>query len=259
MIGQGGDEELVEAILGTQFGASFDNEDFWGTVVHFFATNPMLDPTYVGPIIDYLDHRKYRPQELVQPGGFVEIAPPPVPNLSMKSRSVPKLLDQVEAWHRHLNNEGKATAEQWTKSKVEDFGLVEKDTENGGELVWIITELLTKKELRTEGRELHHCVSAYADKCKTGQTSIWSLQVKTGLGEVIRLVTIALNPRTRNITQVRSRHNLKPVQTAAGDSFSPRVDERFAWFLNRGKDMLRAWVQQEQFRHRGNDLQAWIR
>ena len=97
VISQGGDEELVEAILGTQFGASFDNKDFWGTVVHFFAINPMLDPTYVGPNIDYLDHRKYRPQELVQPGGFVEIAPPPEPNLSMKSRSVPKLLDQVGA------------------------------------------------------------------------------------------------------------------------------------------------------------------
>lgn len=133
-------------------------------------------------------------------------------------------------------------------------GLVERilsAAENGGAMQWTITELLSKGELKTEGRSLRHCVSSYAGKCKEGQISIWSLQVKNGLGETIRLVTIALQPRTRNITQVRSRHNLRPV-------FSARVEEKFGWYLRRSKDMLRSWVHQEGLGQRGSDLSAWV-
>ena len=258
VIGQGGDEELVEALLGTPLGRSFDDEAFWGTVVHFCAENPLLDPAYVGPIIDYINHRKYVLQELVHPGATIEMAPPPEPNFSMKSRSVPKLLDQAEAWHRHLNREEKSAEGQWNKSDIADLFYQVGDAENGGFLLWTISELLSKEELKTEGRSLRHCVSSYAGKCKEGQTSIWSLQVENGLGETIRLVTIVLQLRTRNITQVRSRHNLRPVFSVDGEAFSARVEEKFGWYLRRSKDILRSWVRWEGLGQKGSDLQAWV-
>ena len=68
----------------------------------------------------------------MHPGATIEMAPPPEPNFSMKSRSVPKLLDQVEAWHRHLNREEKSAEGQWNKSDIADFFYQEGDTENGG-------------------------------------------------------------------------------------------------------------------------------
>ena len=259
VLGQDGTRELLEALLDTELGHCFTNEDFWGTVVHFLAKNPLLDPTYVGPIIDYIHHRKYAPQELVQPGGKVEVAPPPEPNFSMKSRSVAKLLDQVEAWHRHLNHEEKSPEVQWKKSSIADYYYQEKDEENGGFLQWTITELLSKNELKTEGRSLRHCVSSYAGQCKEGKTSVWSLSVRDGRGEDIRLVTIAINPWTRNITQARSRYNLRPVLSSDGMRFSRKVEEGFGRYLQRGKSMLQAWVKQEGLGSKGQDLNTWLR
>ncbi|HIG55595.1 MAG TPA: hypothetical protein EYQ18_16775 [Candidatus Handelsmanbacteria bacterium] len=132
VVGQGGSQELLETLLATELGHCFANEEFWRTVVHFFTENPLLAPTYVGPIIDYIHHRKYALQDLVQPGGKIETAPPPEPNFSMKSRGVAKLLDQLEAWHRQLNHEEKAPEVQWKKSNIADYYYKGKDDENGG-------------------------------------------------------------------------------------------------------------------------------
>ena len=93
---------MAQAIIGTRLGQSFENEEFWSTVVLFFVRNPMLDPAHVGPIVDYIHHQKYVPQQVVLPGGEVEERPPAQPNFSMKSRSIPKLLRGVEEWHEEL-------------------------------------------------------------------------------------------------------------------------------------------------------------
>ncbi|HIG55594.1 MAG TPA: hypothetical protein EYQ18_16770 [Candidatus Handelsmanbacteria bacterium] len=114
-----------------------------------------------------------------------------------------------------------------------------------------MTELLSKQELKSEGRSLRHCVSSYAGQCKEAKTSIWSLSVKDGCGEDIRLVTIAINPWTRNITQARSRYNLRPVVSSDGWAFSRKVEDGFARYLQRGKSMLQAWGKQEGLERQG--------
>ena len=258
IMGQGGDEALVEAVNATPLGTSFDNEKFWATAIHFLVENPMLDPDFVAPIIDYIHHRKYAPQEIVHPGGEVEIADPPEPNFSMKSRSVPKLLDQVETWHTQLTREVRSPAVQWDKSPIADFSHKEKDTENGGFLHWTIRELLNKKEMQTEGRELRHCAASYAGNCKLGKTSVWSLQVTNSLGENFRLATIAVDPRTRNVTQLRGKFNLKPVMSTRGVTFRSGLEEKYALYLYRVRDILRLWVRQENLGKRGDDLGSWL-
>lgn len=85
------------------------------------------------------------------------------------------------------------------------------------------------------------------------------LQVKDGFGKDIRLVTIAINPWTRNITQMRSRSNLRPVLSTYGPTFSRKVEEGFAGYLQRGKDMLHTWVKQEGLGSKGSDLNTWLR
>lgn len=45
VVGQGGSEELVDAILSTPLGTAFDNEAFWATVVTWWVQHPELDPT----------------------------------------------------------------------------------------------------------------------------------------------------------------------------------------------------------------------
>ena len=97
--GQGGSQSLAEAILQTRIAQTFEHEDFWASVITFFVRNPMLDPVHVGPIVDFLHNQKFVRAERLLPGGEVELDDPPQPNLSMKSRSIDKLLRQVEEWH----------------------------------------------------------------------------------------------------------------------------------------------------------------
>ncbi len=85
--GLGGSKELARAIAATRLGRSFDSEDFWISVVHFFVNHPDLDLAQVGPVVDYLHHQRFLPQEvLMADGERVELGPPQ-PNLSMKGRT----------------------------------------------------------------------------------------------------------------------------------------------------------------------------
>jgi hypothetical protein len=90
--------------LKTRLGWHHDNDEFWSTVVRFLVNNAMIDPTWVGPIVDYIFNMKFVSRRIVQEGGGIEEGPPPQPNFTMKGRSAAKLLRQVEAWHgrKHL-------------------------------------------------------------------------------------------------------------------------------------------------------------
>jgi hypothetical protein len=207
VVGGAGDE-LVDAILSTPLGTSFDNEEFWATVVTWWVKHPELDPELVAPVYDFLQYRRFSPREVAEPGGEVRIEPPPEPNLSMKSRSVPKLLEAIDAWHIQLSREARVAGGGWPKSSIPDFQYDEASPKTKRVRRWKITELRTDKEIFTEGRELRHCVSSYASQCRSGRQSIWSLQVSDATHKNRRLVTIAVDPRARAITQVRGRLNL---------------------------------------------------
>jgi hypothetical protein len=122
IVGQGGSDDLVQLVLQTPLGASFDHEAFWTTVVAWWVVHPKLDTEMVIPIYDYIQYRKFEPREVAEPGRVVRVEQPPEPNFSMKSRSVPKLLEAIEAWHAQLDREARAAAVHgWPKSSIPDF------------------------------------------------------------------------------------------------------------------------------------------
>ena len=99
--GLGGEKALARAIVATRLGRSFEHEDFWRTVVHFFVNHPELGLEHVGPIVDYLHNQRFVAQEVFVEEG--DISPdPPQPNLSMKGRTPRSLLRQVGEWHAWL-------------------------------------------------------------------------------------------------------------------------------------------------------------
>ena len=65
-----------------------------------------------------------------------------------------------------------------------------------------------------------HCVYTYAKSCRNGSTSIWSLGVEDGKGHRHRILTIAVDPRSRAITQIRGRYNVLP---SAKNNKEPRA------------------------------------
>lgn len=208
ILGLGGTERLVRAILGTWLGTSFGHNDFWITVLQFLIANPMLDLAQVGPIIDYINHQRFEPQDVFVAPGIVERRGPVQPNFTMRGRTPASLLRQVEAWHRTLAKVQQPKAE-WPSSGIPAFEYVEGAERSGNLKVWTITELLSSKALVAEGRKMRHCVATYAHSCASGACSIWTLEVETFEGSA-KILTIEVQTATKLICQARGKCNMLP-------------------------------------------------
>lgn len=75
VLGMGGDQVTAGAVQSTRLGRHLDHDEFWNTVVLFLASNPMIDSTLVGPVIDYVHHMRFAPRRIVREGGGVDEAP----------------------------------------------------------------------------------------------------------------------------------------------------------------------------------------
>jgi hypothetical protein len=234
ILGLGGDEHLVRAVVGTRLGEGFGDEPFWVSVLHFFVNNPMLDTDCVGPIVDYIHDQKYVPREIVGPDGGVTMGDPPQPDFLMKGRTPEALLRRVEEWHAQLAREERKTPTCWEPCGIGGFRVMGQDEFTGNPTCWIIQELLTSKEVTEEGKAMHHCVGSYARSCGKGHVSVWSMQAEDCRTKAKRRVmTISVQNARKVITQARGRCNRLP---GSRDS---------SFRLNQAPAILSAWAKQE--------------
>jgi hypothetical protein len=254
VMGQGGSPYLAEAINATALGRSFADEDFWGTVVHFFTLHPMLDPSYVTIIVDFIRAQRFVAQEIRHPDGRVEMIPPPQPNFSMKSRSVLKLLRQVDQWRARLATDAAyVPADQWQSSGNGGLTLTEEDPRSGQPLTWTISEIISHRQLLAEGESMRHCIVSYAKSCERGETSIWSLKANIG-GTARHVMTVAINILGRTVTQARGKFNADPEHEIKASALlrqdtSPKGDSRLnatdRFYITRAYRILRFWLERE--------------
>jgi hypothetical protein len=214
IIGLGGNERLVRALVGTRLGEHFEHDEFWTTVLRFFVAHPLLDLAEVGPIIDYIHTERFVGHEVFVAPGRIEHRGPPQPNFSMKGRTPQSLLRQVAAWHRSLSHTQQTSAE-WRPSGFERYRVVEGTERNGNLKIWTITELLSAKALLAEGRAMKHCVASYARSCANRSTSIWTLEVESFQGPS-KLLTIEVTNASRNIVQARGKCNVLATEKLLG-------------------------------------------
>ena len=247
VIGMGGNDALAQAILKTRLGRNYKNDEFWNTVVLFLVNNAMMDPTWVGPIVDYVHNMKFAPRRVVQEGGGVEEISPPQPNFTMKGRSATKLLRQVEAWHGHLSREQFVDFQSWQACGVRPLTL-EDETPELGPVRWTAQELLSSWELAAEGRAMSHCVVSYSNQCADGNTAIWSLCAQPqGAPEREHIMTVALDIKERAVTQARGRYNALPNKPQK----SGKVQGGYLQLLNRSEYILKEWMGRERLRFDG--------
>jgi hypothetical protein len=71
---------------------------------------------------------------------------------------------------------------------------------------WELSELLCFHELFAEGRAMHHCVASYAQACRSGTTSIWSLRIRRADRETGR-VTVRVDVPRRAVVEARRVSN----------------------------------------------------
>lgn len=118
-----------------------ENADFWTSIVHFFLNNPMLERSYIGPIIDYIHHQKFVARRIPQPDGTEIKAPPAHPNFCIKSRSINKLIREVDEWHASLTGEENEAVKEWEPSGIGNFELTENNEDLHCGVHWTIQEL----------------------------------------------------------------------------------------------------------------------
>src|SRR5262249_51248970 len=114
----GGGPRLCDALVATPLGRSFANDGFWQTAFAFFVRSPMLDLAQVGPLVDFIDHCKFTPTDVVRPDGSVVQEPPPQPGFSMARRTPEALLRQMERWHQGLGRDAAAGPEVFASSGI---------------------------------------------------------------------------------------------------------------------------------------------
>jgi hypothetical protein len=256
-LGYDGSPAFAHAIIASRLGREFEHEEFWCSVIQFLARQRSLDTDQVRPIIDYLQFRKFEPQEIPGPDGGVDLGPALEPNLSMKSRSLPKLLARVDRWRATFTPEMIAAAAELAKSATSTskrtmafYYTEEEDETTGRTLRWTIQELSNARSLANEGEAMGHCLSSTA--VKLSETSIWSVQVVDG-ERVKRILTVAIDIESRVVTQARGRFNSNPdresqgpaVNAGGGTRFKGQLDERYKYLMGRAHVILRQWLDRE--------------
>ena len=110
--------------------------------------------------------------------------------------------------------------------------------------MWMVQELLSNKELVSEGRAMRHCVASYAKNCRKGKTAIWSLQAVDEEETRQPVMTIAVDVRRKNITQVRGKYNIAPVGKTKNVQ-QKSLNRAYMRLLDRSQRIFQRWVAQE--------------
>lgn len=196
-----GNQTIADACICTRLEDSFQNDDFTLSFFRFLVKNPMLDTAWVGPMIDFLWQQKFEDRVVHLESGEVINRGPESPNLTMKGRTVDSLLKQVENWHNLLGRgKPKLPDAIWTQSKISPFTFVEGQDKN--QKTWRIRELSSTQALRLDGLTLKHCVVSFADSCKRGESTIWSMTL-----DQEKILTIEVSSKLKKIRQVRGLRN----------------------------------------------------
>ncbi len=247
IIGQDGELPLVDAVILTRLGVDLTYEDFWSTVLHWLTRHPMIDLDLIPPIIDYIQLQKYTPQEPTEEDVEGVINDPPEPNFSMKSRSVNKLLDNVEAWQTRLSRDKRVPSKSWVRSAIGEFQQTTTH-KKGFRLTWQVRELTTTAELVAEGRAMSHCVRSYATGCRAGRHAVFSVQLTVDDDRPIRLMTIAVSPKTRVISQMRGRFNAQPTGKFDHNARRKSLTAGYRLDLRASRGVVRQWMEAEGIR-----------
>lgn len=178
---------------------------FWRQVARFFCANP-LPTEEIDDLTDYIAARCNADAEY-----------------SMKGRTLSSLRRQMRQWHRDLAAIARIEQAQriaamrygyhhaenigrWPGSSLSDWTWRPNAKEaRTNQEAYEVVQLKTAADLVAESSAMHHCVSAYAQKCIHGYASIWSLRAKRP-GKTERMLTIELDPHG-NAVQVRGFGN----------------------------------------------------
>ena len=208
-----GDRRLAEAIIPsrlqplilTRCVEKSESYQFILATIRFFINNPMFDRNQVGPVLDYIWAQKYTSREVFINGAHA-VLPPAEPNFSFTGRCPDALMRRTEEWHRQLNREKRANGRSWDSMGIEGFEFEEGIQGRPSYKKWVITELLSSRELSAEGKAMRNCVSSYSFSCSRHSSAIFSMSYESLNAGKQKCITIEVS-KQGVIQQVRGIYN----------------------------------------------------
>lgn len=208
----GGDARLFRSWIATRAGGRLhdrEGEDFWQTILAWLAANPMLPRGEIGPLVDYIDHRRTED-----------------PAFSIKGRSVLAMMRGMRRWHGDLAREKAAHGRVFEPSGLLPMDIDRSRRDAKGRRakeIWHVREILDGKTLADEGRMMGHCVYSYAGRIEKRECSIWTLTLEDDTGHW-RSLTVEVRASGRSIVQARGRFNRLPTprETLVLDAWAAR-------------------------------------
>lgn len=183
---------------------------FWREAVRLFCVEA-LPLERANDLVDYLVERRRRDRAF-----------------SLAGRTVASLERMMREWHEDLAAIARIEAARrrvalngrswmrdagdgrWEGSPLEDWCWRPNSREAKAlNEEYRVRQLRTAASLVDETRVMHHCVSTYASRCVSGQSSIWSLARRDSRRGEQRLLTIELDRQNRAV-QVRGLANRLP-------------------------------------------------
>lgn len=140
---------------------SYEN-DFWRDCARFFAKNPPKNIENLNDLLDFIN-AKYTENKNYKLFG--------------QGLNIDSLNQRMIDWHYELRRNKILSGFSWEGDSNNDVS-VECPDSQGKKAIWSLIQIKTGKKLSEEGNKMHHCVSSYADKCKEGLCSIWSLSMQ---------------------------------------------------------------------------------
>ncbi|WP_158265524.1 PcfJ domain-containing protein [Blastopirellula marina] len=204
--GMGGSIELANCIADhTILRDESTDEPFWESVLRFVIRNALLSLVEVMEIIHFLNEQKFEPGEDVWGLGGGPL--PLQPDLTLKGRTLRSLRRHMANWRDDVLRKRPELAKKtfdWPRTEIAP--LVHQD----GDAKWLIFELLSDRALKLEGVAMNHCVETYVGECLGRKSSIWSVRIQRS-GTPKRMVTVEVDPRTKQILQAQGKCNSTPT------------------------------------------------
>lgn len=207
LIAIGAHDALIAEVLATTASGDLEHGDFWREIWRFLVTNRRdLSAGDAYGMVDFIHTIRHESTRVETGTGPVD-QPPPLPDFSVKGRTVESLRRLMDAWsNRRPLGDVRA---RWTPSPQRALTLEIHRTDRESPTIWQIVELTDSRQLEDEGVELRHCVGGYTRFCWSGWSRIWSLR-RRRTGDWRSIATIEVDPPTRTIVQVKGFRNRQP-------------------------------------------------
>ena len=148
------------------------------------------------------------------------------PDFTVRGRSLDRLRQRAAAYYEQIAQTRQRIAEERRYRKLRRSNYTNKwapltnvapwehatDRHRNGVHSYRVVELTTTTEVRQEGNTMRHCVYTYVGNCREGRCHLFSLREQHAGGRYRRLITVAVEPRSRTVTQALGIYNRHPTR-----------------------------------------------